>query len=108
VARITGAVTELLDRYNGELPHYDKAFLMIDEHSDDDTRKVYDQDNKGWKSVGNALKGRIFDDDDQFTLSICLMAKRSRDACCHIYVLPQHEAYYFFTMHSLGGLPCQQ
>ncbi len=70
--------------------------LVIDEHCDVDFRRVFDQDNKAWKAIPNALKGYVFDDDDQFTLSVSLISKRSKEDCCHIYVMPMGEAFLFF------------
>ena len=61
---------------------------MIDEHCDIAARQVYDQDNKAWKAISNALKGRVVADDDQYSLGVCLLSRRSSEAECHIYVLP--------------------
>ena len=65
---ITDTITRLLDRLerrNGKLPLLEEALLMIDEHCDIAARQVYDQDNKAWKAISNALKGRVVADDDQ-------------------------------------------
>jgi hypothetical protein len=70
--------------------------LAIDEHCDINARNVYDQDNKAWKAVSNALKGRLIPDDDQFTLDIALISERSETPACHIYLLPRDEAFDFF------------
>lgn len=105
VSAIEEEIQDLLGVYFGWLPHFEEAFLFIDEHSDDDTRKVYDQDNKGWKSISNALKGRIFADDDQYTLSVCLLSRRSKENVCHIYVTPLTEAHRFLEQRSKGILP---
>ena len=39
--------------------------LIIDEHTAMEGRHIFDQDNKGWKAVSNAIKGRLIPDDDQ-------------------------------------------
>ena len=100
---ITDTVTRLLDqieRRHGKLPMLDNALLVIDEHCDIAARQVYDQDNKGWKAISNALKGRIVADDDQYSLSVCLLSTRTPERACHIYVLPIQDAGDFFFMRS--------
>lgn len=100
---ITDTVTRLLDqmeRRHGKLPMLDNALLVIDEHCDIAARQVYDQDNKGWKAISNALKGRIVADDDQYSLSVCLLSTRTPKRACHIYVLPVQDAGDFFFMRS--------
>ena len=76
------------------------TLLVIEEFCDVDSRQVYDEDNKGWKAVSNAIKGRLVADDDQFSLSLCLLAQRSPEKVCHIYVLPVQDAEDFFFMRS--------
>ena len=96
-------ITRLLDQYEGrrgKLPLLDHALLVIEELCDVDSRQVYDEDNKGWKAVSNAIKGRLVRDDDQFSLSLCLLAQRSPEKTCHIYVLPVQDAGDFFFMRS--------
>ena len=70
---LTDTVRQLLTAYmqhtNFRL-HFKQMLLVIDEHSDVDGRHVFDQDNKGWKAVSNALKGLVIDDDDQYHLSV--------------------------------------
>ena len=78
----------------------DHALLVIEELCDVDSRQVYDEDNKGWKAVSNAINGRLVKDDDQFSLSLCLLAQRSPEKVCHIYVLPVQDAGDFFFMRS--------
>ena len=73
---------------------------MIDEHCDIAARQVYDQDNKAWKAISNALKGRVVADDDQYSLGVCLLSRRSSEAECHIYVLPVQDAGDFFFLRS--------
>ena len=90
-AYLSDTITRLLDGFGqggGKLPYYEKATLVIDEHCSRKTRTVFDQDNKGWKAVPNALKGRLFPDDDQFSLGIALLSTESEKAGCNIYVMP--------------------
>ena len=100
---LTDTISRLLDRHerrHGKLPLLDRALLVIDECCDVDARQVYDADNKGWKVVSNAIKGRLVADDDQFSLSVCLLSQRSPETACHIYVLPLADAGDFFFMRS--------
>ena len=100
---LTDTIARLLDQYEysrGKLPLLDHALLVIEEYCDVDSRQVYDEDNKGYKAVSNAIKGRLVADDDQFSLSLCLLAQRSPEKACHIYVLPVHDAGDFFFMRS--------
>ena len=100
---LTDTVTRLLDqleRRQGKLPVIEEALLVIDEHCDIASRRVYDQDNKGWKAVSNAIKGRLVADDDQYTLGVCLLSQRSPEHACHIYILPASDAGDFFFMRS--------
>lgn len=93
-------VTRLLNRFRdsgGELPFHEKAFLAIVERCPKEIKNTaFDQDNKGFKGVINALKGRLFEDDDQFSVSLGLFSIEDEDACCHIYVMPLYEAGDFF------------
>jgi len=94
-------IIRLLDEYESRgrpLPRYDNAMLIIDEHCNIDSRQVYDQDNKGWKTVPNVLKGRLIKDDDQFTLGVCLISTRSNETACHIYLIPREETGDFLSM----------
>lgn len=53
----------LLDEYEAcgkKLPFYSRAMLVIDEHTGIEGRHIYDQDNKGWKAISNAIKGGLF------------------------------------------------
>ena len=100
---LTDTISRLLDQHerrHGKLPLLEQALLVIDEYCDVDSRQVYDADNKGWKAVSNAIKGRLVADDDQFSLSLCLLSQRSPEAECHIYVLPMADAGDFFFMRS--------
>jgi hypothetical protein len=93
-------IIRLLDCCGYELPKYENAFLAIVEHCGHDNRNAFDNDNKAWKQIPNALKGRLFPDDDQFHLSIGLFAELSPETACHIYVLPIENASDF--MYYIG------
>ena len=106
-AYLGDTLARLLDGFvksGARLPYYNKALLVIDEHCDCRSRTVYDQDNKGWKAVSNALKGRLFPDDDQFTLGVALLSSESDTPHCNIYVLPAEDAEVFFNLRSCGLL----
>ena len=100
---LTDTITRLLDQHErsqGKLPVLDRALLVIQEFCDLDSRNVFDQDNKGFNAVSNAIKGRL-EDDDQFTLSVCLLSQRFSGArSCHIYVLPLSGAGDFFSVRT--------
>lgn len=98
---MTDTITRLLDQHERRcraLPMMERALLVIDEWCDVESRQVYDQDNKGWKAISNAIKGRLIPDDDQFSLGICLLSKRAAGAACHIYILPATDAGDFFSL----------
>ena len=101
---LSDTVKRLLDRYEAEgipLPYYrNGALLAIDERSDISGRHIFDQDNKGWKAVSNALKGRIIPDDDQYSLAIALLSTRSGENACGITVLDIRDAGEFFAWRS--------
>jgi len=100
---LTDTITRLLDELEGRgatLPRFGRAMLVIDEHCDISSRMVYDQDNKSWKAIPNALKNRVIMDDDQFSLGIALISTRSRDTACHIYLLPQDDVNDFFYIRA--------
>ena len=100
---LTDTIRRLLDEYESGgsvLPCFDKAMLVIDEHCGVNGRHVFDQDNKGWKAVSNAIKGRLIPDDDQYTLSLALLSRRSELNVCHITILDQADAADFFTMRA--------
>ena len=82
--------------------HFKQMLLVIDEHSDVDGRHVFDQDNKGWKAVSNALKGLVIDDDDQYHLSVHMMSSRSAENVCHISLVLPESAEEFFQFHQKG------
>lgn len=100
---LTDTIRRLLDHYEAQgkpLPRYKRALLVIDEHSSIGGRHVFDQDNKGWKAVSNALKGRVIEDDDQYTLNVALVSKMSRETACYITLLEQRDAADFFSLRS--------
>jgi hypothetical protein len=103
---ISDTVARLLDEYERcgrALPRFETAMLAVDEHCDINARTVYDQDNKAWKAISNALKGRLIPDDDQFTLDVALLSQKSETPACHIYLLPKDEAAdFFWQRQSLG------
>ena len=103
---LTDTVRQLLTAYmqhtNFRL-HFKQMLLVIDEHSDVDGRHVFDQDNKGWKAVSNALKGLVIDDDDQYHLSVHMMSSRSAENVCHISLVLPESAEEFFRFHQ-GGI----
>ena len=79
-AYLSDTVARLMDSLGeggARLPYFKKAVLVIDEHCSCKSRTVYDQDNKGWKAVSNVLKGRLFPDDDQFSLGVVLVSTES-------------------------------
>lgn len=101
---LSDTVSRLLDGYEvcgKKLPFYRNAILVIDEHTNVDGRHIFDQDNKGWKAISNAIKGRLIPDDDQHTLALALLSSKSTgNECCHITLLPLSEAHDFFSAHS--------
>lgn len=100
---LSDTIRRLLDEYESggsALPHFDQALLVIDEHCGMDGRHIFDQDNKGWKAVSNAIKGRLIPDDDQYTLALALLSRKSELNVCHITLLDQADAADFFAMHS--------
>ena len=84
--------------YDGELPYFETAFLAIVEHCNSENHNALDNDNKGWKMIPNALKGRVIEDDNQFVLSIGLFAKLSDEPRCEIYVLPPEDGMIFMDL----------
>lgn len=99
---LSDTIIRLLDAYkvnNGTLPYYENAMLIIDEHCDIKSRTVYDQDNKGYKSISNALKGRLFSDDDQFSLGIALISTYDEKPSCNIFIIEASDAGNFFNMY---------
>ena len=97
---LADTVKRLLDDYESggsPLPYYREALMVIDEHSDVQRRQVFDQDNKGWKAISNAIKGRLIPDDDQYTLGVALLSTRSKENVCHITFMDRADAADFFS-----------
>lgn len=100
---LSDTIRRLLDTYESggsKLPYFSKAMMVIDEHCGMDGRHIFDCDNKGWKAVSNAIKGRVIPDDDQHTLALALLSQKSELDVCHITLLDQADAADFFAMHS--------
>ena len=101
---LSDTISRLLDEYESggrSLPYYTHALMVIDEHSDIEGRRVFDQDNKSWKTVSNSIKGRLIPDDDQYTLGVALLSSRSSENACHITLLDTADAADFFAVR--GG-----
>ena len=102
-AFLQDAISRLLRQYTERrrsLPRFDRALLAIDEHSNIHNRQIYDQDNKGYKAIPNAIKGVLVPDDDQFTLELALLSTWDDTPSCQIYVLPADEAGEFFSLRT--------
>lgn len=92
---VADTITRLLDRFvdgGGKIPMFDKAYMAIVEHCNISTAETFDNDNKGFRGVINALKGRLFHDDNQFELALGLFNIIDDDTCCHIYITPFEDA----------------
>ena len=107
-AWLTDTIHRLLDAYAascGQLPFYrGRAALVIEEHSDIAGRKIYDQDNRGYKAVSNALKGRVFPDDNQYDLGLVLLSRWSKENVTHISVMELSELGDYLSSCSLGPI----
>lgn len=106
-AFLIDTITRLLDEYeakNPKLPRFDRAMLIVDEHCDVESRQVYDQDNKGWKAIPNAIKGRLIEDDDQFSLQVALLSTKDKVPACHIYLIHPDDTGDFFSLRT-GQFP---
>lgn len=105
---VSDSILRLIKSYEGKghnLPFYEHAFLGILETCPVDCSEVFDSDNKGYKAVQNALKGKLFPDDDSFELSLGLFTEIRNESNCHIYILPDDDAGIFTDMrlsHELG------
>ena len=91
---LSDTIRRLLTEYergHGKLPFFPKAVLVIEEACSIGGRRIFDQDNKGWKAVSNAIKGKLIPDDDQFSLSIALRSVFSDENCCRILIGPEDE-----------------
>lgn len=83
----------------GQLPHFERAMLIINEHCNIKSRQVYDQDNKAWKVIPNILKGLVIDDDDQFSLGVALVSTVDDTPACHIHVMDMADAGTYFSLY---------
>ena len=83
----------------GQLPRFERAMLIIDEHCNIESRRVYDQDNKAWKVIPNVLKGLVIEDDDQFSLGVALVSTQDDTPSCHIYVMDKADAGAYFSLY---------
>ena len=92
---IGDTIRRLMDGCAEELPYFERAFHAIVEYCNYEKHNALDNDNKGWKMIPNALKGRVIADDSQFILSVGLFAKLADDARCEIYVLPPEDGAAF-------------
>ena len=82
-----------------QLPYYrNGAVLVIEECSNMEGRQVFDQDNKGWKTISNALKGWMLPDDDQYSLGVVLLSTPSTENVCHITLLEKDDVGDFFSL----------
>ena len=93
-AWLSDTIRRMLDEYEHDhdrLPFFPKAVLVIEEACSIGGRRIFDQDNKGWKAVANAVKGWLIPDDDQFSLSIALRSVFSDENCCRILIGPEDE-----------------
>ena len=102
---IENSILELLKQWRGSggvLPWYRHAFVVITEHTDRKSGNVYDPDNREWKTVTNALKGVLFEDDDQFTVSLILDTVPDGRGYTEIAVLPYHEAATYLAGRRSG------
>ena len=103
IKRLSKTVTNLLDcfaGYLGYLPEYEQAFLAIIEYRDSESGGNYDHDNKGYRAIPNALKGRVFADDNQFTMSLGLFTvEDSGDPHCEVYVIPLEDMADFASQY---------
>ena len=103
---IENSILELLKQWRGRggvLPWYKHCFVAIVEHSDLRDSHTFDVDNKEWKSVTNALKGLLFVDDDQLTVSLILDTVPDGKGYTEIVVLPHRDAGRYLSERTLGG-----
>jgi hypothetical protein len=104
VKRLSNTVTNPLDlqsEYAGCVPQYERAFVVVIEHTSPEIVQSYDHDNKGFRAIPNALKGRLFGDDNQFTMSYAMFSVHDEnDPHCDIYIIPV-EDIVDFAMHYL-------
>lgn len=98
----------LLRNYKSQssLPSFEKAMVVIDEHSSEKNRNIYDQDNKGWKAIPNVIKLHgIVEDDNQTCIDIALMTTESANNITCIYIMDAGKAPDFFIKKRRNDLP---
>ena len=106
-AWLNDTLRRLLDGYESigkRLPFYkNRAAMVIEEFSNIENRKIFDQDNKGWKAISNAIKGRLIPDDNQYDLGLVLLSAQSNECVTHITVMDAEDLEAFFALR-FGGL----
>ena len=95
---ISDTINRLIENYGDNLPYFETAFMAIVEYCNEENHNALDNDNKGWKMIPNALKGRVIEDDNQFILSMGLFTKISDEMRCEIYIMPQDEGVIFMDL----------
>lgn len=95
---IGDTITRLIKNCGQDLPYFDEAFLAIVEYANHENHNALDNDNKGWKMIPNALKGRVLEDDNQFVLSIGLFSKLSENVRSEIYVMLPEDGSVFMDL----------
>lgn len=95
---IGDTISRLIESSEYELPYFETAFMAIVEYCNHKNHNALDNDNKGWKMIPNALKGRVIEDDNQFILSIGLFSKISDDIRCEIYVMAPEDGSCFMDL----------
>ena len=80
-----------------KLPYFQHALVVIEEYSNIRSRQVFDHDNKGWRAISNVLKGVVIEDDDQYSMDLVLLARKSEKIASHIFVLDAEDAAEFFA-----------
>ena len=97
--RVTGYIENSLLRVlhehrtnGGNLPWYDRAFVVITEHTEKHrSDRTFDPDNKEWKCILNALKGVLFEDDNSRTVSLILDSVPDGRGFTEVTVVPYFE-----------------
>lgn len=109
-AWLSDTIRRLLEAYEaqgGTIPFFrGRTVLIVDEHSDIAGRHIFDQDNKGWKAVSNAMKGLVFPDDDQYDLAVILLSGRSSANVTHLTVMDLADVGEFMSMRAGYTEPC--